>query len=116
MLNAEQVGILAQHIELLVKKYAALTEERSDTLDHEWEMAQLLDPDPRLPNYEELKKQYGAMSLIDSLFNYLEVANDPTFTIPKCGNHSRVPFGFVRLNCEYDENGVCIHCGEEIPF
>ena len=35
---------------------------------------------------------------------------------PKCGNHKHVPFGFVRMGCEYDENAVCIHCGAGIPF
>ena len=31
---------------------------------------------------------------------------------PKCGHD-----GWGRQdNCEYDDNGVCIHCGEEIPF
>lgn len=35
---------------------------------------------------------------------------------PKCGyDPSRVSIGFVRLNCEYDEDGNCIHCGESVP-
>jgi len=36
--------------------------------------------------------------------------------VPKCGNHKDVPFGVVRIGCEYDKAGFCVHCGEEIPF
>ena len=32
---------------------------------------------------------------------------------PACGNDGTK---WNRPDCEYDEQGVCIHCGEEIPF
>jgi len=32
---------------------------------------------------------------------------------PKCGNDGTK---WGRTDCEYDENGRCIHCGEEIPY
>ena len=52
----------------------------------------------------------------DSLgcFNVEEIPDEKP--VPKCGNGPDVPIGFVRLGCEYDDNGFCFHCGKEIPF
>lgn len=60
------------------------------------------------------KRKYAV--LFCKMMNDLWEKEQQKASSPKCGNHQHVPLGFVRLNCEYDEKGVCIHCGEEIPF
>jgi len=66
-------------------------------------------------------RQSGAALKHESTINFMDydwkdgVGTPKETNRPKCGNHDYVPFGFNRVNCEY-EAGICIHCKQGLPL